>query len=386
MSGQNNSLSVVIPVSVLCGGGTEAQTFQLARTLMGLNCMVEIVCFNEFYDDVVTAFREIGVTVTLLNIHDRRNKIGLLSKLYRLYCDRKPAMVHVQYTELGFIALAAAWAARVPLRFASVHQLGTNYGDKQRMIMRAASFLATSFLCVSKATEESWFGSSAVWDHMSQRTRRHWTFYNCIDTARIALASGQADCLAIRSRFKIGAGPVVGIIGRITEEKGHFVLLDAIAMLDDLAANITILAVGDENSKYAFLEKAAALGLKGNIVITGWLTSEEVFRLYGIMDIVVVPSFAEGFGLTAAEAMAAGLPVIASRVGGLAEIVKDGITGYLIEPHNPTRLAAALHILLNDTELAHKFGEEGRRRAANTFGTELYANKISKLYGLLPTK
>lgn len=382
MNNSHGNLNVVIPISVLCGGGTEAQTFQLARTLLGLHCGVEIVCFNEFYDDVVSSFREIGVTVTLLNVHDRRNKTGLLSQLYRLFRDRKPDMVHVQYIELGFIALAAAWLARVPIRFASVHQLGTHYGNKQQTIMKAASFLSTSFLCVSKATEVSWFGNSAIWDHANQRRRRHWTLYNCIDTDRIAAFAAHADCQALRSRFNIGKGPIVGIVGRITEAKGHFVLLDAIAMLGDLAANITILAVGDENRKTEFLEKASTLGLKKNIVVTGWLTSEEVYRLYGIMDIVVAPSFAEGFGLTAAEAMAAGLPVIASKVGGLVEIIEDQVTGYLVKPHSPADLASALRSLLTDTVLARKFGNEGRLRAVNTFGTVSFTNNIRKLYGL----
>ena len=98
------------------------------------------------------------------------------------------------------------------------------------------------------------------------------------------------------------------------------------------------------------------------------------------MDMVAVPSLSEGFGLTAVEAMAAGLPVVASRVGGLIEIVQDGLTGILVEPENHTELANAMLKCLKDREYAIQLGVAGRERVDAMFSTNAYADLIVSLY------
>jgi glycosyltransferase involved in cell wall biosynthesis len=105
-----------------------------------------------------------------------------------------------------------------------------------------------------------------------------------------------------------------------------------------------------------------------------------VLALYGIMDVVAVPSQFEGFGLSAAEAMAAGRPVVGTRVGGLAEIIEDGVTGYLISPDDSTGFAAALVRVLSDPHEAAIMGQRGRKRVSEQFSSKRFAESFVEAY------
>jgi glycosyltransferase involved in cell wall biosynthesis len=102
----------------------------------------------------------------------------------------------------------------------------------------------------------------------------------------------------------------------------------------------------------------------------GFVPREELGRLYGRAAVVVCPSRREGFGLTCAEAMAHGRPVVASAVGGLTELVEHEVTGLLVPPQDPVALRAAIDRLLADSDLRARLGAEGRMRVARTCGWE----------------
>jgi glycosyltransferase involved in cell wall biosynthesis len=103
-------------------------------------------------------------------------------------------------------------------------------------------------------------------------------------------------------------------------------------------------------------------------------------KLMALMDIVVVPSRFEGFGLTAAEAMAAGKPVVASAVFGLKEVVVHEKTGFLFPSENTEMLAGYLQRLCSDSELRNKLGTDGKLRAESLFGMQPFTKKIAALY------
>jgi glycosyltransferase involved in cell wall biosynthesis len=372
-------LNVAIPIAVLCYGGSEAQTLQLSRTLIRLGCKIEVICFYDYKEDVVKEFEGNGATVTLLK-HTRGEKIRLFSSLYRVYGERHPDVVHVQYVEQGFVAVAAALAAKVPVRFATVHQLGSTYGKFQHLLLHTAAKLSTLFLCVSQGAERSWFNDSALWDPTQAGSRKHWTIYNCVDEERIRSVISSTDNDALKIRYGIGKGPVIGVIGRTSFEKGQSLLLDAFAIVTEAIPDATLLAIGEDYQRNELIAQAEKLGLKGKMIMTGRLPKDEVYRLYGVIDVVAVPSRHEGFGLIAAEAMAASRPVVASRVGGLPEIVEDGGTGFLVEQQNHRELAAAILRLLEAPELAATLGSAGCRRVAEIFSLNTYDKAIASLY------
>jgi len=338
-----------------------------------------VVCFYDYKEDVVKEFEAIGATVTLLK-HGRRSKIRLFRSLYRVYCQRCPDVVHVQYVEQGFVAVAAALAAKVPIRFATVHQLGSTYGKFQHLLLHTAARFSTLFLCVSQGAEHSWFNDSALWDPARAENRKHWTIYNCVDEERIRTVVSRTDRDALKIRYGIGKGPVIGVIGRTSFEKGQSVLLDAFAIVIKTIPGATLLVIGEDYQRNELMAQAEMLGLEEKMIMTGRLPKEEVYKLYGIIDVVAVPSRHEGFGLIAAEGMAASRPVVASRVGGLTEIVEDGVTGILVERHNYRELAAAILQCLNKPEFAAKLGSTGRRRVAEMFSVDAYDSAIVSLY------
>ncbi len=124
---------------------------------------------------------------------------------------------------------------------------------------------------------------------------------------------------------------------------------------------------------------ARALGIEDQITFTGPLPRADVIRAYGSADIFVLPSLFEPFGIVLLEAMAAGLPIVASRVGGIPEVVQDGATGLLVRPGDSRVLAEAIGRLISDPSLRSQMGEAGRLRAA-AFSWERLVPRILKVY------
>lgn len=159
-------------------------------------------------------------------------------------------------------------------------------------------------------------------------------------------------------------------VGRFDRQKGTDLLLDALAELQD---SVFCYLVGD-----TVLGDARLSALPPNAQTTGWLGSADIEAFYRSADVVVVPSRWEGFGLIAVEAMRAELPVIASRVGGLPEIVRDGETGVLIPPDDKAALVTALRDI-SDERLA-AMGRAGRQRFLRHFTLDRVHRQLNELY------
>lgn len=168
-------------------------------------------------------------------------------------------------------------------------------------------------------------------------------------------------------------GVVLVAVGRLNAQKGFDVLLEALQRLT--GARLVIVGGGEEHD--ALTRQAARLGLSGRVRITGW--TERVRHFLSQGDIFVLPSRSEGFPLAIVEAMLAGLPVVASGVGGVPESVRDGETGLLVAKDEPERLAAALQRLIADPELRVRMGRRGRL-AALRFTDEQMAGTYLELW------
>ncbi|MEO5377601.1 MAG: glycosyltransferase family 4 protein [Magnetococcus sp. DMHC-6] len=125
-------------------------------------------------------------------------------------------------------------------------------------------------------------------------------------------------------------------------------------------------------------QRASLPDLQGRVFLTGAMTHD--VHLYQDLDIYLQPSLSEGSSMTTVEAMAMGLPVIASRTGGLAEVVIDGETGLLVPPNDPQALAEAILTLLHDPQRAQAMGHQGQIRARAFFSGRLYIEKIAAFY------
>ena len=390
---------VIIAIPGLLIGGTEIQTLNLVNVLVSTGYKVTVCCYYEYEQEMVTWFETAGAKVILLK-YERAKGLWYLAKgLIQLYKTIKPDIVHVQYIAPGLVPILAAKMTGVKTIFATVHQPGRVYGLKEKLLLRTAAGFCSAFFCVSKSVEESWFGNSELFDpQKANRGRRHFTVYNAVDVEMIVNIVKEADGQVIKKSLGIDGKKVLGVIGRLREEKGQAVLLDAMAEVIKTIPDAILLVVGDGPDRMSLELRAKSLGLvaeskeqraenrgmttESNILWLGQLSPEEVYQSYSIMDVVAVPSFFEGFGLSAAEAMAAGVPVVASKVDGLTEVLEDSVTGILVPPRNSAALATAITKLFAGPEQAADMGRKGQDRVREIFSVKKFRRSMMEAYRL----
>jgi len=167
---------------------------------------------------------------------------------------------------------------------------------------------------------------------------------------------------------------VLGAVGRCAPEKGFDVLLRAMVELPD--CHLVIVGEGPQRDELAAL--ARELGIEDRLTFTGWIDPPWVSAI--AFDIVVVPSRVEGFGLVAVEAMLAGMPVVGSRVGGLPEVVTDGVNGLLVEPENPSALAGSIRQLADDPERRKVLAQAGRASMVDRYTTTAQGEAYARVF------
>jgi glycosyltransferase involved in cell wall biosynthesis len=174
---------------------------------------------------------------------------------------------------------------------------------------------------------------------------------------------------------------LVGIVGRIFPIKNHVLFLQAAARIAarDPAARFVI--VGDGPLRFALERQARELQIAERVVFTGW--RRDLVRIYADLDVLVVSSDNEGTPVSAIEAMAAGCPVAATRVGGLPDLITDGESGLLVPPRDAACLANAVSRILTDGEFAQSLGRNGRNAVRRRFGIKRLIRDIDRLYNEL---
>ena len=174
--------------------------------------------------------------------------------------------------------------------------------------------------------------------------------------------------------------PVVLFVGRLECVKGADVLLRALPAVLDAVPGARLEIVGDGPERTRLTQLAVTLGLTGRVSFKGWVTRDELLCAYERAAVVVVPSiWHEAFGLVAVEASGTGRPVVASAVGGLAELVDDDVTGYLVPPYDATALANALIRVLGDPDRARRMGQAAAKKA-QAFRLDPFVDELEAHY------
>ena len=171
---------------------------------------------------------------------------------------------------------------------------------------------------------------------------------------------------------------LLGTAGRLAPIKGLLYLIRAFASLRSEFPNVCLEVAGEGPEQTVLQEEARALGLEGCISFLGW--QADVGSLFARWDVFVMPSLDEGLGLSALEAMAGGLPVVASTAGGLSELVEHGRTGWLVPPGNAAALAEGLRNLVIDPEQRRSMGCAGQARAREKFSQERMVAEVERIY------
>ena len=169
-------------------------------------------------------------------------------------------------------------------------------------------------------------------------------------------------------------------VGRLVSEKGVLVLLRALGQLRRRGVEVEAVLVGDGPYRGALEQAAKQLGVEGQLTFTGALTGARLAPLYRQADVFCLPSFAEGLPVVLMEAMANELPVITSRLAGIAELVDDGVNGLLLPPGRDDVIAEALERLAADPELRAQWGRAGRERVLHDYDLGRSAALLESLF------
>jgi glycosyltransferase involved in cell wall biosynthesis len=209
-----------------------------------------------------------------------------------------------------------------------------------------------------------------------------------VDGKKIRLIHSGVDVARFDAGGAAASGertPVIGTVAVLQERKGHRFLLEAVARLNDRGVKLRCLLAGEGPERKSLEETAARLGLEHEFCFLGFVADTPAF-LAGI-DIFVLPSLYEGLGVAALEAMAARKAVIASRVGGLAEVITDGVTGFLVPPRDSVALSETIARLIADPSLARAVGRRAAAHVREHFTLErMAARNEAYYYELLQTR
>lgn len=189
--------------------------------------------------------------------------------------------------------------------------------------------------------------------------KRLWTLYSALDMTRV---SPQKDGRG-RGRFDVPDNvPLIGTVANLFPRKGYEVMVKALPIVLASFPTLQYVIIGQGNSGYERTLRSLVreLGLEKAVHFVGF--QKEVYSCLAAMDIYVHPALMEGFGIAVLEAMAMGKPVVASRVGGIPEVVQDGVTGILVPPGDPGPLALAVVRLLKDPHRRESMGRAGKER------------------------
>jgi glycosyltransferase involved in cell wall biosynthesis len=198
--------------------------------------------------------------------------------------------------------------------------------------------------------------------------------HSAVDPDRFSLERDRSllEEFGIRDRF------VAGVTGRLREEKGHRHLIAAMPAIVKAIPEFTLLVVGSGSLEHELRQQAAALGMREHVVFTGF--RKDIARILAAIDVFVMPSLSEGLGTAILEAGAAGLPIVATRVGGIPDIVEDGETGLLVPAGEPGALAEAVIRMARDPDLAARCGAAAAEHVRAKFSEERLVERTEALY------
>lgn len=371
-------MKVLVCIPCLLTGGTEIQTLNLVQALVEGGHKVTTVCYFEFSPDMVQRYEQAGSKVKLLS-YDGTRSVGvwntltfLFKGLRRVVNEIKPDVAHVQYMTPGAIAILILRLLGIKKIIATTHTAADIY-PTLRLLHFVVRHVLVAFQCITLRAEESYFGSARLYSeaYKFRKKGNHFTIYN-------ALPYGMLTC----NNRTIVKPKVIGVVSRLEPIKGMDFVIPAFAEVKKHNPEVKLIVVGDGALKSAMVNQADELHLMDSIEWAGRQPQEKLHEWYRKMDIVLMPSRSEGFGLTAIEAMANGCVVVASNAGGLPEVVKNGEVGLLHNIEDVKDISEKILILLDDSKLYVKC-QQALHNYVQQYSFIRYASAICSLYSKL---
>lgn len=350
-------------------GGAEEMVLNLVRHLPP-RYQPSVVCIHEA-GPIGEEIRRTGIPFAVLGLTPGVSRPFDVLRLRNALHTWSPTIVHTFLLTGSLYGRFAAMMSGVPVVIGTEVNI---YEKKQPIHARVERWLM-------RGTDAVVASAESVKDHYVEQVgvdpAKVEVIYNAVDWA-------QLQTTMTRDEFRASIGvplevPAAGIIARLTEQKAHRVLFEAMAQ--PALSALHLIVVGDGELRDDLRARAQALGIQGRVHFLG--ARRDLGNILAAIDIFAMPSHWEGLPLSMVLAMGAGLPVVASRVAGIPEVVNHGVSGLLVEPGNSTQLTHALGSLVEDRGLRARLGGAARSLVVPRFGIDGYVASISALYDRL---
>ena len=353
-------------------GGTETQAVELACRLDPSRYQVTIGCLRR-EGPLLDRLKNTPVEIMEVNLGggiDSPSGLLRIVKLAQYLRRNKIQMLHAHDLWSNIVGMAAAMLARTPVTITSQRDLSHDawYGTYKRKVLRFCQRRSSLLLTNAKAIRDGLIEQ----DHLPPE--KVCVVYNGVDLDRFAVTANRSQLFPASEGNKL----IVLVGNMVTDVKGHEVLLSAAPEVLKAHPRTQFVLVGEGAMRPAFEKQAKELGLESNFLFLG--RRSDVPAILACCDIAVLPSLAEGLPNAVLEYLAAGLPVVATALGGNLEIVQDGQTGLLVPPQDTKALSAALIRLLNDDNLTTTIAAAGHDYVKKNFSFERLVAEMDQLY------
>ncbi|MBN2038028.1 MAG: glycosyltransferase family 4 protein [Chitinispirillaceae bacterium] len=377
------SLKVCHVITRLDLGGSAENTLLTAIGLRQRGHAVDLVCGKSENPASASEKQALGCGVRIVRMAELVRPISpirdmlALVRLVIMMKRNRYDLLHTHTSKAGILGRIAGYIARVPLVVHTPHghifygyfsgPLTTVFTWLERIVT-----VGTHALITLTGREKQDYLDRGI-----GRPERIHPVLSGIDLAPfLSLEPRRDEC-----RAAIGLAPshfIAGTVARLVPVKNHAMIVDAAALLKDRCPDIRYVFIGDGELREPLTARIRSLDLADRLVMLGW--RNDIAECLSMFDLFVMCSRNEGMGRAFVEAQACGVPVIGSRVGGVAETIKEDITGFLVDPHNPEELADKLTRLYTDRALLARMAAACRPHVDPAFGKEVMVEKIDCLY------
>jgi len=325
----------------------------------------------------------------VLNSENQENKLAIIFRFFGVFLieipeliflikKEKPQILHSHLFHANLLGRIVGKICRVPIIISTIHNV--NFGGKLReKLLRYTDKFCNSTVAISQIVAKEMIKKRVVPKNKLK------LICNGIEFKELNLSKNRGK-EKIHRELRIRKNQNILIsVGRLTKQKGYFYMIKAVQILKKKYSDLIWVILGDGEDRKKLAEKIKMENLQKNIFFLG--IKENVAEYLFDSDIFIMPSLWEGLPLSLLEAMACGLPVVATNVGGIPEVVEDRISGFLVEPKNPIMLAEKIEYLLNlDIDSKKKMGMEGEKIIENKFSLEKMVRNYENLYEKLLSK